>query len=93
MVFGGQFVKAKIDAQKTEILKEQLFDPQLLQSTLAEARAHGPSGVSGLAGQMSERGKQLRSKMWDLTKAAVGKGAPTAAAMRLPVEAVASEEQ
>lgn len=95
MVFGGQYIKAKIDAQKTEILREQLFDPKLLQATLLEAKSVGGSGAATLAdvgGQASSRARQIRSKMWDLTKAAVGEGAPAAAAARLPSSASATAD-
>lgn len=92
MVFGGQYMKAKIDAQKTEVLREQLFDPQLLQATLQQAKS-GQGALGGMGDQMSSRARQIRSKLWDLTKAAVGEGATTAAAKRLPVAAVSAEEQ
>lgn len=91
MVFGGQYMKAKIDAQKTEILKEQLFDPALLKATLENYRA--TSGGLGVAGNLvGERAKQIRSKMFDLLGAVFGRDAPTAAAKRLPIGAVAAEE-
>ncbi len=92
MVFGGQYLKAKIDAQKTEILREQLFDPKLLQATLQEARSHGATGLGDLGAQAGSRANQIRSKLWDLSKAAVGKDAPTAAAKRLPSGAAAIED-
>jgi hypothetical protein len=92
MVFGAQFMKAKIEAQKVEILKEQLFDPALLKSTLENYKTMAKGGTLGDAAAMAgERGKQLRSKLWDLTKAVAGEGAPTAAVKRLPVAAVSSE--
>lgn len=93
MVFGSQFIKSKVDARKNEILKEQLFDPSLLSATLDEARKKGSMNLSGMADQASSRGKQIVSKLWDFTKAAVGQGAPTAAAKRLPIAIATSEDQ
>jgi len=92
MVFGTQFIKAKVDAQKIEILKEQLFDPKLLQATLQEAKSKGATSMADIGDQAKSRGKQIVSKLWDLTKAAAGKGAPTAAMKRAPVAAVAAED-
>lgn len=92
MVFGGQFIKAKIDKQKIEILKEQLFDPQLLQATLQEARKRNFGAVGAIGEQVTSRVKQFSSKLWDLTKAIIGAGAPTAAAKRLPVAAVSAQD-
>lgn len=93
MVFGGQFIKAKIDAKKVEILKQQLFDPELLQATLREYRAKNGNAALNMGAQASERAKQFQSKLWDLSKRAVGKDAPTAALKRLPVAAVSTEDQ
>lgn len=81
MVFGGQALKARIDSQKNAILKEQLFDPDLLKSTLLSGSV--PS-AGKQAFEASARGRQLAAKVWDLTKAAVGEGAATAAAIRVP---------
>ena len=80
-VFGGQFVKAKIEAQADALLKQQLFDPDLLMATIQRSKL--PEGMRS-SFDATGRGKEVMSKMWDMTKAAVGEGAPTAAAIRLP---------
>ena len=80
-VFGGQFVKAKIEASKDALLKQQLFDPDLLMATIQSSRMNDTAQSAYLR---SGLGKAAMSKVWDLTKAAVGQGAPTAAAIRVP---------
>ena len=92
MVFGAQMAKARIDAKKNDILKEQLFDPELLKATITQYRASSMRGSESLGELTSTRSKQILSKLWDISKAAVGEGAPSAAAKRLPIGIVASEE-
>ena len=93
IVFGGQFMKAKIDAKKIEILKEQLFDPQLLQATLKEARLSRGGSTDALGVMANARKEQFIKHFWDLSKAAVGVGAPTAALKRIPIAAVSAESE
>lgn len=80
-VFGGQFVKAKIEANKDMLLKQQLFDPDLLMATIQSSKLNDTAQSSFMK---AGRGKEMRDKLWDLTKAAVGQGTPTAAALRVP---------
>lgn len=80
-VFGGQFVKAKIEASKDALLKQQLFDPDLLMATIQSSKLNDTAQSSYLR---SGLGKEAAKKVWDLTKAAVGQGAPTAAVIRAP---------
>ena len=89
-VFGGQFVRAKIQGQADALLKQQLFDPDLLMATIQKAKM--PESMrSGF--DATGRGKQIASKLWDLSKAAVGEGAPSAAAKRIPVGTEKAREE
>lgn len=88
-VFGGQMARAKLAEQSDAVMKQQIFDPDLLMATIRSAQL--PEGMkSGYAA--SGRGREMISKLWDLTKAAVGQGAPEAAAKRLPAAMATAEE-
>jgi len=84
-VMGMQFAKAKVDAQKNAILKEHLFDPEMLADTL-EMLKQRKAGVGGAAIDATKAAKRAGSKLWDLTKnvgkAVLGKGALTAGTVR-----------
>jgi len=84
-VMGMQFAKAKVDAQKNAILKQHLFDPEMLADTL-EMLKQRKAGAGTAAIDASAAAKRAGSKLWDLTKkvgkAVLGEGAPTAGIAR-----------